>query len=362
MITVQRYYLKDFLRLFVILSLGLSTIASLFELINRIDDFMPYSPSIGNLIQYSLLVVPNYFLYVMPVSVLLSSLFIMGSASRRKETVAIRSSGGSIKKMLRVFIYTGIVMTILSLIVSEFVSPPAMREAHRLKNLLSKRGEIPTFKEGTIWIRSRDAIVKIELYSKDNDILKGLSIFRMEGDMLLERIEADYAEWRPKLDGGETGGGVWYLRNGVSYNIKSGETRRFSELQTDHIEPPRAFKDVMRKPEEMNLRELMNYTRRLKEAGFRNNTLVVDIQSRVAYPIINLIMMLLGLSLATSGEMRSGLITAAFGIGISLIYWLSLSLSLSLSYTGIIPTFAGPWLTPFLFGLFSIYRFNRIPE
>lgn len=363
MLIIQRYYLKEFLRLFGILSLGLSITASLFELINRIDEFMPHNPATGDLIQYSLLNIPNYFLYTMPVSILLSSLFIMGNANRRKETVAVRSSGGSMKRVLSVFVYVGIVMTILSFAVSEFISPPAMQEAHRLKNLLSKRGEIPAFKEGTFWIRSKEAIIKIDLYNQETPYfagLKGLSIFRMEGDMLSERIEAEYAEWRPK--GKETTDGVWYLKNAISYDLKSGETRRFSEFETDLIEPPIAFKDVMRRPEEMNLRELINYTRRLKEAGFKNNKLLVDMHSRIAYPIINLVMVLLGLSLATSGEMRSGLVTAALGIGISLLYWLGLSLSLSLSYTALVPAFIGPWSMPLLFGALAIYRFKKIPE
>lgn len=364
MTLIQRYYIKEFLRLFGILVMGLSIVASLIELINRIDDFMPYGPSIGNLIYYCLLNIPNYFLYSMPVCILLSSLFVMGNAGRRRETVAIRSSGGSLKKMLSIFVYTGIIMTLLAFLAGEFISPPALRKAHKLRDSLSKRGDYNNrkiFWGDTIWLRSKEAIIKVELYLQDRNIIKGISIFKMDGDMLSERIEADYAEWRPALEGNRQTGGAWVLEKGTLYNIKTGEVTPFKGLQVDLIGSPRLFSEGARKPEEMNLKELINYTKRLKEAGFKNNKLIVDMQSRIAYPLINLIMMVLGLSLAVSGEMRSGLITAAIGIGISLFYWLCLSLALSMSYTGILPPF-GPWSIPLLFGIFAIYKFSRIPE
>lgn len=365
MTLIQRYYIKEFLRLFGILVTGLSIVASLIELINRIDDFMPHGPSIGNLIYYCLLNIPNYFLYSMPVCILLSSLFVMGNAGRRRETVAIRSSGGSLKKMLSIFVYTGIIMTLFAFLAGEFISPPALRKAHKLRDSLSKRGDHNNrkiFWGDTIWLRSKEAIIKVELYLQDREIIKGISIFKMDGDMLSERIEADYAGWRPAWEGNRQTGGVWVLEKGTLYNIKTGDVTPFKELQVDFIGSPRLFSEEARKPEEMNLKELVNYTRRLKEAGFKNNKLIVDMQSRIAYPLINLIMMVLGLSLASSGEMRSGLITAAIGIGISLFYWLCLSLALSMSYAGIMPAFIGPWTVPFLFGIFAIYKFSRIPE
>jgi lipopolysaccharide export system permease protein len=355
MTLLQRHYIKEFLRLFGILSIGLSVVASLIELINRIDDFIPHRPSTVSLLQFCLLNIPNYFLYIMPVSILLSSLFVMGNAGRRRETVAIRSSGGSLKRLLRVFIVTAIIMTVLAFLIGEFISPPAMRKAHRLKNILSRKEEPATFKEGVMWFRSKEAIIKIDLYLQDKGLIKGLSIFRFDGDTFSERIEADYAEWK-RDDGG------WYLRDGTIYDLRTGDIRRFREFRSTLIEPPGVFSEEARRPEEMNLQELVNYSKRLKEAGFKNNKLLVDMQSRIAYPIINLIMMLLGISLAASGEMKSGLITAAIGIGISLLYWLSLSLALSMSYTGIIPAPIGPWSVPLVFGLFAIYRFSKIPE
>lgn len=363
MTLIQRYYIREFIRLFSILSLGLSTVASLMELINRIDDFMPHKPLFNDLILYGLLNIPGYFLYTMPVCILLSSLFVIGNAGRRRETTAIKSSGGSLKKVLSIFIITGFIMTFLAFLIGEFISPPALRRAHELREDLSRSGlkKQGVFWGDTIWLRSKNVIVKIDLYLPDKEIIKGISIFHMDGDMLSERIEADYAEWRPAWEGNKQKGGLWVLKNGRAYNIRTGEISTFTERPAEIVHP-RVFRKGARRPDEMNLKELLSYMTRLKEAGFRNNKLIVDTQSRLAYPLINLIMMILGISLAISGEMRSGLITAAIGIGISLLYWLCLSLALSMSYTGIMPAYAGPWSVPLLFGFLAVYKFLRIPE
>lgn len=365
MTLLQRYYMREFLRVFGILGVGLSLVASLMELINRIDDFMPHRPSIRDLLCYSLLNMPNYFLYIMPIGILLGSLFVMGNAGRKRETVAIRSAGGSLKKMISIFIIAGFLMTLFAFLLGEFISPPALRKAHRLKDSLSKAGDHKNKNVlwgDTIWMRSKEAIIRVELYLQDREILKGINIFIIDGDALSQRIEADYAEWKPAWEGNKQRGGAWVLKKGLIYDIKTAKVITFKDLPTELIGPPKVFSMGVKKPEEMNLSELFSYTKRLKEAGFKNNKLTVDIQSRMATPLTNLIMMILGLSLAVSGEMRSGLVTAAVGIGISLFYWLCLSLVLSMSYTGILPPPIGPWLVPLLFGSFATYRFSKIPE
>lgn len=365
MTLIERYYIKEFMRLFVILGIGLSIVASLIEFINRIDDFMPHNPPFNALLYYCLLNIPSYLLYTMPVCILLSSLFVIGNAGKARETIAIRASGGSLKRMLSVFIFTGVIMTFLSFLIGEFIAPSSARKAHELREVLSRSEGLKNQKllwggGDMIWLRSKEDIVRIDLYLPDKEMIKGISIFRMKDDMLSERIEADYAQWRPVWEESKKKGGIWVLRKGTIYNISTGQVRTFSELPVE-IMPPRAFNEKVRKPDEMNIGELLRYIKRLKEAGFKNNKILVDLQSRIAYPLINLIMMILGTSLATSGFMRSGLITAAIGIGISLLYWLCLSIVLSMSYTGILPPF-GPWSIPLMFGLYAIYRFAKIPE
>lgn len=372
---LQRYYLKEFASLFAVIGFGMSLVFSLMDLINKINDFIPHKPSMGDLLLYAGLTLPQYLLYLMPMASLLSGLFVFGQAGRRRETIAIKASGGSIKALLRPFVYLGIALSIASFLMGEFVVPDCSRKTHLLRDVLSKKENILASKEGMLWLRTNDAIVKIDLFLPGKGIIKGITIMRMENDMLIERTEAESAEWRPALGSmgspgaadshdapGSARTGVWHLREVTQYMTKSGTITKYKELQTDAIGSPEIFKKDVQQPEEMNVRELAAYTQRLKSAGFRNTKLLVDIQSRISYPLINAIMLSLGIALAARGVVGGGLVTAAIGIFISLLYWVAYTTSLSMGYTGILPPIPAAWLMPLLFGGMAWHLFRKIPE
>ncbi len=360
---IQRYYLKEFLKLFAIIACGLGLTFSLMELINRINDFIPNRPSMSALLLYSGLNLPQYLRYLMPMAALISGLFVFGQAARKKETTAVKASGGSIKALLMPFVYCGVLLSMAGFLIGEFVVPDFLRRAHLLKDTLAGKENVLTFKEGSVWMRAKGAIVKIDLFLPDRGVVQGVSIMKMDDYMLTERLEADSAEWKPAWGAAEDPKrGIWYLRGVTEYKIKDGTVATYKELQSDIIDSPDIFREGMQKPEEMNVRELAAYTQRLKKAGFRNTKLTVDIHSRISYPLINLIMLVLGIALASKGHMGSGLITAALGIFISLLYWVGYTGALSMGYAGILPPFVAAWLMPVLFGGAAVYLFRTIPE
>jgi len=360
---IQRYYLKEFLKLFAIIACGLGLVFSLMELINKINDFIPNRPSMGDLLLYSGLNMPQYLLYLMPMAALISGLFVFGEAARKKETTAVKASGGSIKALLMPFVYSGVLLSIAGFLISEFVVPDFSRKVHLLRDTLSNRENVLTSKEGTVWLRAKGAIVKIDLFLPERGVVQGVSIMKMDDYMLTERIEADSAQWKPAWETAENPKrGIWYLGGVTEYRIKDGTVVTYKELQSDIIDSPDIFREDMQKPEEMNVRELAAYTKRLTKAGFRNTKLTVDIHSRISYPLINLIMLVLGIALASKGHMGGGLITAAIGIFISLLYWVGYTGTLSLGYTGILPPFVAAFFMPVLFGGVTVYLFRPIPE
>ena len=361
--TLQRYYLKEFLKLFTIIACGLSVTFTLMELINRINDFIPNRPSLDDLLLYSWLNWPQYLLYLMPMAGLISGLFVLGQAGRRRETTAIKASGGGIKALLMPFVYTGVALSITGFLLGELVVPEFSGKAHRLRDTLSNRENVLTVKEGSVWLREKDAVVRIDLFLPDKGIIRGVSIMKTDGSMLTERIEAGAGEWKPANGGSsDSRSGIWHLREVTDYNVKEGTVATYGEMQSDIIDSPDIFKEAMQKPEEMNVRELIVYTKRLRDSGFRNSKLIVDIHSRISYPLINLIMLVLGISLASRGRIESGLITAAIGIFISLLYWVGYTGTLSMGYAGILPPAVAAWLMPVVFGGITVHLFRTIPE
>lgn len=373
---LRLYYLKEFFGLFAVIALGLALISGLIDLIDKIDDFITHNPPVESLLLYTALNVPRYLVYLMPMAALLSGLFVFGQAGKRKETLAIKAAGGSIKSLLTPFVYSGVLLCFAGLLISEFVVPDFSAMAHDLRDMMTKRDRIVAFKGGTAWLRVREYVVKIDLYLPDRGVIKGVSIMKIVDDMLIERIEAESGEWQPAWEAGtsrverrlespgtgRSAGGGWYLKGVTLYDLRTGKTTEFKEMESDIIDSPEIIGRSARKPEEMNVRELFAYSKRLKEAGIRNTKLVIDIHSRLSYPLINLIMVVAGISLAARERIKGGLVTAATGIAIGLLYWLGFTASLSMGYTGILPPVLAAWLVPMLFGGGALYLFRVIPE
>lgn len=220
-------------------------------------------------------------------------------------------------------------------------------------------------------MRGKDgSVVRVGLYLPEREIYQSVTIFRFSPDGLDERIDAQTAQWQN--DG-------WMLNKVRSTSIASGKISDAPKLFYTGIESPRIFQGEVWKVEEMSLTELLGYRKRLQEAGFRNIKLTVDISSRLAYPLINLFMLLLGISLSVGGDQQllqrcyqlrifqnthahSGVVSAGIGLMISLFYWFGYSFCLSLGYAGTLPPTITPWIVPTLFSGISAYLFLNIPE
>ncbi|MBA4372220.1 MAG: hypothetical protein C0402_05110 [Thermodesulfovibrio sp.] len=351
---VQRLYLKEFFILLGLLVIGLSLIFSLIDLTGKIQGFLPGKPSPLNLILYSIYIMPKFFLYLLPMSVLISGMFIFSQASRRKEILAIKAAGGKLRSLFYPFIAAGAALCIFAFLTGEFIVPGFTRQAIGMKNYLEGDAKKMVFDSGMLWLRSIDGSpVRIDLYHAEKKMAKGVSIFVIGKNILKERIVADRAYWDGK---------TWVLEEVTISHIDSGRTEKLRSLAYGNLESPDLFTREMKTTEEMDIGELYRYMQKLKKAGFRNIKLAVDINSKVSFPLITIFMMMLGISLALRMGSSGGFLSAGLGLLISLVYGFSYTFFLSMGYAGILHPLLAAWIMPGVFSLLSIYLFLTIPE
>ncbi len=371
MLIVQKLYIKDFLRVFLILGIGISLLFSIIGIIDRFDDLLPGNPTVFMLAKYTAFHIPKYFTYVMPMAVLLSSLFIFTQAMKKKEIAAIKSAGGRINSILSPFLIIGAIMSLMGFLLSEVAVPLLSKEINSMRKDLTKKNAGIVFSEGTVFMKGKDgSVIRIALYLDDRDLAKGVSIFKYDGEGLKEKIDAETAEW----DGRQ-----WKLRRVSIFAVSDGRAVYIDEMSTDFMESPKILQKEVWKPEEMTIMELLQYKKRLNEAGFKNNKLTVDINSRFSYPLINFFMIILGLSLSTGGDNRllqkilttkpegkhlssGGIVAVGLGLAISLVYWFGYSFLLSLGYAGTISPTIAAWIMPVLYAICSVYLYRQIPQ
>ena len=351
---IQRLYLKDFFRLLILISFGLSFIFSLIDLIGKIDNFMSAKASFWSLALYALFSMPRFLLYLLPMSVLICSLFTFTQAFRRHEMSAIKAAGGRLKTLFYPFIATGILLSIFAFVTSEVVVPDFTKKASDLQHRLEGKEKKTVFSNGVIWLKGNDGSpVKIDLYVEEKKTAQGISIFISGENFLKEQISAQEAFWDGK---------IWVLNNVRKYHVETGEIEKIKRMEYAGLESPDLFASELNTPGEMGIYELYRYIQRMKNAGFSNLKLIVDLNSKISFPLINVFMMLLGIALSSRGKKGGGLFTAGLGLLISLFYWLGFTFFLSIGYAGIIPPVLAAWSIPFLFGALAVYLFATMPE
>ena len=115
-------------------------------------------------------------------------------------------------------------------------------------------------------------------------------------------------------------------------------------------EPPSVFKIVERNPEEMSYRELSRYISRLQKNGHDITRYLVDLDNKMAFPFINVIMVFaafsVGLRYSKTKQISKGIFV---GISVGMLYWFFHSISLSLGYSEIFPPLFAAWFANLFF-------------
>ncbi|MEW6054359.1 MAG: LPS export ABC transporter permease LptG [Nitrospirota bacterium] len=353
---ITRYYIREFLGMLGVVAFGIAMVFSLLDLVNKIDNFAEGNLSVIRIAEYAILNLPKFLYYLLPMSMLICSLFIFSQASRNKELVAVKATGGRLKILFTPFIVIGLLMSLCGFLIGEVIIPYFSERSLEFRMTYMKKDDKVSFKEGTLWLRDTGGrLVRIGLYEPEKGIAKGVSIFTTGNGSLRGRTEAGEAVWVPEK-------GVWTLNDVVTYDFAEGRITKTPQMIYPHLESPEFFGKWIKSPEEMGLEELYRYTKKLEAAGIRDVKLSVDMNSKISYPLAIFFMMLLGMSLSVLSGVGGGLMAAGFGIAISFVYWLLYTLTLSMGYARVIPPVLATWSIPVLSGILAVYLFRKIPE
>ena len=356
---LRKFYMREYLKLLGIIGLGLAAVFSLLDLFDKLDNFAPGRLSLIGIVHYIFLVMPKYLLYLLPMSLLLSSLFVFSIAARNRELIAIRASGGKMKSLFLPFIIAGLAFSLASFVLGEFTVPSFTERLLEFKRDYMGKRENVAAREGSVWLRGTDgSIVRMALYVPGRKLAQGISIFLIGEGSLRKRIEAAEAEWSETTEGT----GTWKLRQVVLYDFEGEKVTEIPAMAYPHLESPELFGKRIKKPEEMGIIELYRYMQRLQAVGISDSKLVVDFQVKVSYPLTNLFMMIFGLAISGMFRTGGGLLAAGIGISLSFLYWLLYTFTLSMGYARVIQPAIAPWIIPVLFACAGVLMFTRMPE
>ncbi|MBP2674158.1 MAG: permease [Deltaproteobacteria bacterium] len=282
---------------------------------------------------------------ISPVGTMLAVLVVISMRMRGNELTAMYSGGYGLRRICAPVLVGCMLVSALSILCSEFLAPAANRHAREIKRLRMRPGSVAAqFSGKRYWMRGEGGILSATLVDTGTKSLKGFLYFEIDSRFRpVRRIEAREAGILPD--------GAWELRRGEERrlgdapSVEAFETRvyRFPETITGFLEGETP-------PEEMTYPELSDYIDELRRKGFEARSHETDLQAKVSYPLLNVLIAMLAIPFALRGP-RSGGIWRSIGLGLLVGFacWVILSASLSLGKKGIFPPLLAAWLPGALF-------------
>ena len=239
------------------------------------------------------------------------------------------------------------------------------READRLNRVIRK---LPVQSSGVLnrrWIASTTGdIYHYDFFEPARNQFTRLSIYRL--DERAWRLAAlTYARSvRLVRENGDDGQPslAWRAEEGWTRELpaRSGnrtsihyDTFRARDLTT--LEPPAYFKTEQPDAALMTYSQLKTYIDTLRASGFNAVPYMVQLQRKVAFPLVTIVMTLLAIPFAVTTGRRGAMYGIGVGIVLAIVYWMTLSIFAAVGSGGWISPMLAAWAPNILFGAAAIY-------
>ena len=111
----------------------------------------------------------------------------------------------------------------------------------------------------------------------------------------------------------------------------------------------------------MSYGELSNYIGDLRQSGFDTTRLRVQLNHKVAYPMITLVMAILAVPFSLSAGKRGSIAGIGAAIGVAIAYWVIAAVFENLGNVNSLPAVMAAWSPDLLFGIAGAYLLLRSP-
>lgn len=351
MACLHKYWLKEFAKFFSIIQLIILVLFVFIDYLARMERFLNSEISLIGALGYILLKVPFMFVQLTPASILLATITVFGLMNRNNELLAIRSSGISVYFLVKPAILTSLVLAALMFFLGETLIPISMTRVNYLKNhVVQKRHDIFSAKKD-VWIKSENKMVHISFYDPVKQSVAGVTISSLNKDFsLASRIDAEKGRFSQ---------GKWIFEN-VIEQVHAENSMEYDVTLSAQKSIPLAFKPediqaIAKKSDEMSFSELKNYVKKVEEEGYDARTYRVDMNGKIAFPFICVIMVLTGAATGMRSFVKENIPAAiALGVVIAFLYWFMYGFCLSLGYGAVLPPIVSAWATNLFFSIFGI--------
>lgn len=343
---LDRYVLREFLGYLALALVGFIVIFVVVDIFEKIDVFLDHHAPATLVARFYLYRAPDVVVTVLPVALLLATFLALGQLNKFGELTAMRTTGWSLLRILMPVFAVAVAAAIVSLVLGEIVVPNAIRERDAIFNQRIQGITRPSVTEraDVTYLGEGGRIFYMRLYVVPERRMHEPVLQEFRGGELVRRIDAAEATWD---------GRRWVFTSGFERTFDRGveKAEPFQRLAISGLaERPEDFAKENRDPQQMNYLELHDYIVKLRASGARVANYLVDLHLKLAFPLVCVIVVMIGASVATRLNMQSSALGFGLSVGIAFIYYGFMRTGQALGHNGSLPPYLAAWMGDIVFG------------
>ncbi len=355
---IDRYIIRKFLGTFFYAIALIILIVIIFDISERIDDFIEnQAPLRKILFVYYLNFIPYFINLFSPLFTFIAVIFFTSRMAFNTEIIAILSNGISFKRMLVPYIISAIFLSFLSIYLSNFLIPDA--NARRLDFEAEYIRRTIRFRERNIHLQIQPGtFIYLESYNERNNTGYNFSLEKKHDGDLIYKMHAETARWYEEEE-------KWGLNNYNIREINGLKEKLYSGRRLDTVLDfrPSDFMHSISDMETMNFRALNDFIERERIKGSDNiKFYLVEKHRRIAFPFSTLVLTIIGFALS-SRKVKGGTgLHLGAGIAMSFSFILFMQITTTFATNGNMPAWLSLWLPNFVFAAIGAYLIFRAPK
>jgi lipopolysaccharide export system permease protein len=343
---IDRYLVREYV---AFMGIGLAVAAALFiviDLVKTLDKYLRVKPPVIYILEHFAYRLPAALHDGLPVVMLVATIFLFLTLSRYHELTALKAAGVSLYRVSAPVLGVGLLVAIGAGLFQE-LALPVLNERGDEVDRVKIRGQAPKHLQSRsrLWVRSADSrFYRVELLNPSTNDLYGVTILELDRDFRLTgRLDARRAHWSV---------GGWELSDGAYREVSAdGKVLEVPFVRTalDLKEELDDFLRIQKPVSTMSFRELRDYIAQLEAAGFQIRKYLVELYSKLSFPLVNLVMVLVAIPFALQSPRGGRLVGVGLAIMIMAGYLVVHYVALAFARADLLPPLIAAWTANVIF-------------
>jgi lipopolysaccharide export system permease protein len=308
--TLERYLARQIYGAAGFVLLGFLALFAFFDLIAELRDLGNGDYQLRQIFTVVALWVPGHAYELLPIAVLIGTLYVLAHLSSNSEYTVMRAAGLSPSRAGGVLAKVGLVFVLATFAVGEWIAPHSEEAAQQVR-MRAMQSLIGGSLNSGLWFKDDRSFINVR-EAREANVLTGVRIYEFDAAYRLVQVtEAERGEY--------AGGGSWRLLRvaQTQFGAAGPTTARRDEAEWRSAVNPDLLNVLIVVPERMSAWKLYKYLQHLADNRQKTERYQIALWKKLFYPLATLVMMALALPFAYM-HARSGMVGIKVFLGIML--------------------------------------------